>query len=59
MILHFDRNSSGKYSDSDIFFMREDIFDLLVIWTPIVSSFPIARMSKMWNKSFFLFVKAL
>lgn len=56
---HLLRNSSGKYSDSEIFFIREDIFDLLVICMPSVSPFPIARMSKIWNKSFFLLVKAL
>lgn len=56
---HLLRSSSGKYSDSEIFFIREDIFDLLVICMPIVSPFPIARMSKIWNKSFFLLVKAL
>ena len=58
-IFQLDLISSGKYSDSDIFFMREDIFDLLVIWTPTVSPLPIARMSKIENKSFFLLVKAL
>jgi hypothetical protein len=56
---HLDFISSGKYSDSDIFFMREDIFDLLVIWMPIVSPLPIAKMSKIENKSFFRLVKAL
>lgn len=58
-IFQLDRTSSGKYSDSDIFFIREDILDLLVIWTPTVSPFPIARMSKIENKSFFLLVKEL
>ena len=59
MMRHLDRTSSGRYSDSDIFFMREDILDLLVIWIPTVSPFPIAKMSKMENKSFFRLVKAL
>ena len=58
-IFHLDRTSSGRNSDSDIFFMREDILDLLVIWIPTVSPFPIAKMSKMENKSFLRLVKAL
>ena len=58
-IFQLDRTSSGRYSDSDIFFIREDILDLLVIWIPTVSPLPIAKMSKMENKSFLRLVKAL
>ena len=56
---HLLRISSGKYSDSLIFFILLDILDLLVICTPIVSPLPIARMSNIWNRSFLRLVNAL
>ena len=56
-IFQLDRTSSGRYSDSLIFFILEDILDLLVIWIPTVSPLPTARMSNMLNKSFFLLEK--
>ena len=58
-IFHPDRTSSGKNSDSEIFLILDDILDLLVIWIPTVSPLPIARMSKMENRSFLRLVKAL
>ena len=56
---HLDLISSGKYSDSLIFLIREDILDLLVICTPMVSPLPIANISNIWNRSFLRLVKAL
>ena len=56
-IFHPERTSSGKNSDSEIFLIRDDILDLLVIWMPTVSPLPTAKMSKILNKSFFLLEK--
>ena len=56
---HLDRTSSGRYSDSLIFFILDDILDLLVICTPIVSPLPIANISNIEKRSFLRLVKAL
>ena len=52
-----DLTNSGKYSDSLIFLILEDILLLLVIWMPTVSPLPTAKMSNILNKSFFLLEK--
>ena len=58
-IFQLDRTSSGKNSDSLIFFILDDILDLLVICTPIVSPLPIANISNIEKRSFLRLVKAL
>ena len=56
---HLLRMSSGRYSDSLIFLILLLILDLLVICTPSVSPFPIAKISNIWKRSFLRLVKAL